>query len=357
VGPDGELAQRFREIASSAATRSPLYARLAASIADDPSTSRLLLHAPPAQRLPVLLFACVHWLLISEPDHELRRYYPNLVDEPDADDPYPAFRAFCARHEPRLAGLLATRSTQTNEVGRCATLLPALGLVADEVGALALVDVGASGGLNLLLDRYEYRYEPQEPGAATRRVGGPSDVVLRCGTRGAVPVPERPPALAARVGLDRAPIDLTDDDAATWLEACVWPDQADRFRRLRAAIALARADPPDVRAGDAVDDLAATVALVAAEGHVVVVDTWVLNYLSTDERRSFVGELDRLGADHDLSWVFAEAPSLVEGIPAPDLGGDSDLTALSLVRWRGGVRTVDHLATAHPHGFWLHWRG
>ena len=65
-----------------------------------------------------------------------------------------------------------TRSTQTNEVGRCATFLPVLGLVAGEVGPLALVDVGSSGGLTLLLDRYECRYEP---GGA---VGGPSPVVL-----------------------------------------------------------------------------------------------------------------------------------------------------------------------------------
>jgi hypothetical protein len=31
------------------------------------------------------------------------------------------------------------------------------------------------------------------------------------------------------------------------------------------------------------------------------------------------------------------------------------LTALMLVRWRNGIRTVDHLGVAHPHGYWLHW--
>ena len=198
-------------------------------IADDPATSRLLLHAPEQQQLPVLLFACVHWLLLNEPDQPLARYYPNLTADVDTTDRRIRRSASSApRTKQRLAGLLGTRSTQTNEVGRCATILPLLGLVADEVGPLALVDVGSSGGLTLLFDRYECRYEPGGT------VGGPSPVVLECGTRGDVPVPERYPVVGARIGLDRSPIDLTDPDASRWLEACVWPDQADRFHRLRS---------------------------------------------------------------------------------------------------------------------------
>ncbi len=50
------------------------------------------------------------------------------------------------------------------------------------------------------------------------------------------------PLVGARIGLDRSPIDLTDPDAARWLEACVWPDQPDRFHRLQAAIGLAQTD-------------------------------------------------------------------------------------------------------------------
>ena len=113
------------------------------------------------QRQPVLLFACVHDLLLAgRPDVGLASFYPDLVAEPDRGDPMPAFRAFTAAHADELAELLVTRSTQTNEIGRCALLLPAFGIVADEVGPLAHLDVGASAGLNLLLDRYHYTYEP-----------------------------------------------------------------------------------------------------------------------------------------------------------------------------------------------------
>ena len=355
-----ELALRFRAFATDAYKRSPLYGHLAQHIADDPATCRLLLQAPEEQRLPVLLFACVHWLLLNEPGQALASHYPNLTPnqtfspgptiEAETIDPYPEFRAFCFRHEERLAALLATRSTQTNEVGRCATLLPVVDLVAGEVGPVAIVDVGSSGGLNLLFDRYEYRYDP---GGS---VGEPSPVVLPCGTRGDVRIPERFPSVAARIGLDRSPIDIADPDAARWLEACVWPDQADRFHRLHAAIGLAQIDPPDVRAGDAVTDLAATIGLVAGTGHPVVVNTWVLNYLSETQRVAYLDELDRFGAGSDLSWIYTEMPALVSGIPVPDDPGRAYRTVITLVRWRNGLRTVEHLADAHPHGWWITWR-
>ena len=367
--PD-ELAARFRAFASDARARAPLYGHLAEQIADDPATGRLLLHAPEEQRLPVLLFACVHWLLLDEPGQALARHYPNLnpnlvstsrgtspthashgeTSTVETTDPFPEFRQFCLRHEPHLATLLATRSTQTNEVGRCATLVPVIDVVAREIGPVAIVDVGSSAGLNLLFDRYAYRYDP---GGS---LGEPSPVVLPCGTRGAVPIPDRFPSIAARIGLDRSPIDLADHDAARWLEACVWPDQADRFHRLHAAIGLAQIDPPAVRAGDAVDDLAATIALVAEAAHPVVLNTWVLNYLSETQRRAYVDQLDRLGASSDLSWIYAEMPSLVSGIPVPDDPDRVHRTVVTLVRWRDGIRTVEHVADAHPHGWWIHWR-
>ena len=147
----------FAEFARTAKPRAPLYHRLATGIAADPVLAGLLLSAPPMQRQPVLLFACVHDLLLAgRPDVGLARYYPDLAAQPDDGDPMPAFRAFVATQADELAELLVTRSTQTNEIGRCALLVPAFGIVAAEVGPLAHVDVGASAGLNLMLDRYQY---------------------------------------------------------------------------------------------------------------------------------------------------------------------------------------------------------
>jgi hypothetical protein len=339
-------AELFAEFARTATPRAPLYAAMAEGIARDAELAALLLHAPPRQRQPVLFFAAVHHLLLlGRDDLGLAAHYATLTAAPDHADPLPALRRFCARHHDELAALLATRSTQTNEIGRCCLLLPAFGLLAAEVGALAHLDVGTSAGLNLLLDRYAYVYEP---GGS---VGGPSSVTLTCGTRGAPPLPASMPLIAERRGLDRCPVDPGDAQQARWLEACVWPDQADRFERLRAALAMARTAALEVVTGDAVADTAALVR--AAGAHPVVTNTWVLNYLSADERRAYLEALDSCGRERDLSWVFVESPVLVPELPVADTRDTT--SALVLVRWRGGRRTVDHLARCHPHGYWLHW--
>jgi hypothetical protein len=348
----------FADFATTTTARAPLYARLSSGIADDAELAGLLGLAPPTQRQPVLLFACVHALLLGDPDDELASWYPNLTAVPADGDPLPAFRRFCRRHRDALASLLATRSTQTNEIGRCALFLPVFGLLAAEVGPLAHVDVGASAGLNLLLPRYGYRYEP---GGTVGDVGGRDAIVLTCGTRGDVPVPAAIPPVAASVGLDRSPVPVTDEDATRWLEACVWPDQRDRFERLRSALARARssalAGDHDVRRGDAVADTPALVAEVAARAHPVVTNSWVLNYFTTEARVAYLEMLDVLGRDRDLSWVYAESPAQIPGLPVPEHDPQAEITVLSVARWRGGTRRVDHVATCHPHGYWLHWRG
>jgi hypothetical protein len=354
---DSDLQRPFAEFSTTASPRAPLYAALSTVVAADPALFGLLRHAPSTQRLPVLLFACVHELLIEQPDDELARWYPNLTD--DARDPADpelaaALRQFVGTNLDRLAQLLASRTTQTNEVGRCGSLLPAFGLLAREVGPLGMLDVGASGGLNLLLDHYEYRYRSAD--GTTHRVGGPSAVRIDVDTTGDVPIPTEMPVIAARAGIDRRPIDVTDQEKANWLEACVWPDQADRFHRLVAAIDIARRHPPEVAAGDAVTSLAAGIDRVGVAGHPVVTNSWVLNYLTSQQRVAYLAELERIGAERDLSWVYAEAPSLVPELPnSPDPKG-GDRTVLTMLRWRNGERTVEHLATVHPHGFWMHWR-
>lgn len=352
-----DLAQRFADFSTTAHPRAPLYAALSTAIARDPALSGLLRYAPETQQLPVLLFACIHALLLDEPDHELAQWYPNLTTDhrsPTEPSLVRTFERFVDEHGTRLRHLLSTRTTQTNEVGRCGLFLPVFGLLADEVGPLAHLDIGASGGLNLLLDRFQYRYTSDT--GITQAVGGPSAVVVSVGTTGNVPVPSTMPTIVARCGVDRQPIDVTDDAEARWLEACVWPDQSERFHRLVAAIEIARSAPPELLVGDAITSLAPAIDRVATNGHPVVTNSWVLNYLTSEARFAYLAELDRIGAERDVSWVYAEAPALIPELPTGPDPKDPHRTVLSMVRWRNGERLVDHLATCHPHGFWMHWR-
>lgn len=371
-----ELTALFRAFGQTCLPRSPLYARLGDAIADDPELVALMLAAPPEQHNPTLLLAALHDLVLRGASPELAAFYPNVTTSPSEGDPVPALRELAATHAEELREMLRTRRTQTNEVGRCATLLPVLGRLAERRGPLAMIDVGTSAGLNQRLTSYSYRYEPNDDDGtvstvAPRSLGSHAPVKLVCGTRGPVPVPATMPDLVATVGLDSSPIDVSDDDAVRWLEACVWPDQADRFARLKAAVAIARADPPAIRVGDAVGGVVAAIESVDAAGHPVVTTTWVMNYLTADDQRAFVDALDGYGRTRDLSWITAESPALTPGLPASSGSASSGATSsdaassdaadaqdtvVSLTAWRDGTRRVSRLAVAHPHGYWLQWQ-
>lgn len=355
VAKVAQCQEQFAEFARTVGRDTPLYGALASAIAGDRALAGLLLAAPVAQRQPVLLFACVHSLLLRDLDDPLAAWYPNLTPSarPHDDGLAPAFAEFCAGHSDELSEMLATRRTQTNEIGRCALFAPAFAVVTPSVGALAHLDIGASAGLNLLIDRYQIHYRPDGV------VGGESAVRLTCERRGAVPIP-LPPGHApvrGRIGLDLDPVDVTDAEQVRWLEACVWPDHVERFELLTAAIEMARIEPPDVRRGDAVTDTPALVRELAVHGHPIVTTSWVMSYLSTDERQQFVTGLDDTARDMDLSLLYAENPALCPELPsAPDVGGHRSVpTAVVLVTWRNGRRLARHLADGHPHGRWMRW--
>jgi len=336
----------------------PLYGRISSAAAEDAEVRDLLLEAPAEQRLPVLLFAVVHHLLLSGAEHDLARWYPTVGGRVDADgDPYVDFRNFVLGRRAEVVELLATRSTQTNEIGRCAVLRPAWTVVAEEVRTpLGLVELGTSAGLNLLLDRWAYAYSPDGP-----RYGDPTrDVLVQAESRGATAPALKAMDLGSRLGIDRHPIAVKDEEAARWLLACVWPEQLTRFARLKAAIEIARTDPPPLVAGDIVEALPSIVAAVPEDQHLAVQNSWVLNYLAPEARQRLVATLDKIGSARNLSWVSIESPDFVPDLNFPprpdgadDAGGDASVAVLTT--WRDGHKAVRRMADCHPHGTWLHW--
>ena len=354
-----ELADHFRQFGEITARKLPLYRRLCLGAAEDPEVVARLFLARPEQQRVVLVLAAVHDVLLAGDGSPLGEWYGSVVTKPrpvgdGEDDPWPHFRDLALRH-PGVAQRLATRSTQTNEVGRCATLLPAFAGIADDTDRpLGLLEVGASAGLNLLLDRYHYHYEPGGD------VGGPSPVRLRAKVWGdrPLPVPASMPAIASRVGLDLQPVDLTDPIAARWLVACQWPDQLDRIERVRAAIEVAAGDPPSVVAGDAIEAVPPLIQAMPEWAIPVLFSTWVMAFLPDDRQRAFISMLGKIGATRDLSYVFSETSFEAPGLPIPTAPGASDdphVTALVRVDWRKGRRAETRLADQHPHGAWITW--
>ena len=196
---------------------SPLYDRICRTVAESDEVLDLVSEAPPRGHNPVLLLAAVHYLLLGGLDHPLAAVY---AGESDAD-PGPLFVDLCLQHRDALLELLATEQVNTNEVGRSAVIGPALTAVAARLAApLGHVDVGCSAGLNLLCDRYRLDYGPA---GATGPVDAP--VKIRCDVvGGSPPIAPALPTITARIGLDRAPLDVHDPQQSRWQLACVWPD-------------------------------------------------------------------------------------------------------------------------------------
>jgi len=345
------------------------YPAICRGVADDGDVLSLLDGAPLPQRRPLLLLAAVHYLLLAGAQHSLARYYDTVAAmrgvpfEPPEGNPAPVFADFCRSHRDALTLLAATRSTQTNEVGRCSALMPGLCYVAADHGwaePIALLDLGTSAGLNLLFDDYAYTYRARDGDDVIQAGTRGSAVALECTVRGdPAALPElRTPAVSARVGLDLAPLDATSDDEALWLLACQWPDNPVRFGRLRAALENRRAstDPPRLERGDMVTDLHRVAATVGQREPLVVFHSWVAAYLDEAQQRALATAVRTLGATRPVHHLYLEAPFETPGLeapPSPEPHQGPDLATALVHVGPGGDAT--RLADAHPHGYWIRW--
>jgi hypothetical protein len=341
-----DLARIFSAFGDEIRGTSDLYAQICEGVAADDEVLAVVEAAPGQAHFPLVVLGAVHHLLLGGVDHPLGAVYRGESDAAVV----PLFRDFVLGHRREILEVMAARRTQTNEVGRVSALLPALEWVRRRTGRpLALVDVGSSAGLNLNVDRYRVDYGD--------RTAGPDDgrPVIRCALRGAPPLPAGRLDVAWRIGLDREPVDIRDPDDARWLTACVWPDQRDRFDRLRNAIAVAREHPVEVVAGDAVSDLPALLARIPTDLQVCVTTTFVVAYFPPDLRGAFVDVLASAG--RPVAWVVADVPGGMPEIPLPAAPPRETVTAALVADLYGDGPPERHLlAWMHPHGEWLDWR-
>src|SRR5207248_2893039 len=256
------LSTVYRRFAADEANgKSPLYEELARGVAADSEILDFLITLPRPKRQPNLLFAAAR----------------SLLGTPDG---WNRFRRGVGQRKDALRALMLRRSTQTNEPGRCAVLLPVLAMLPQP---LALLEVGASAGLCLLPDCYGYDYDRH------RVPADPPRPIFPCEADSKTPLPRELPEIVWRAGLDLEPIDLADPEQVAWLEALVWPEETDRLDRLRAAIEIARGRKPRVVKGDLLRDLAALAAEAPKDATLVVFHTAVLVYVrSPSDRAEFV---------------------------------------------------------------------
>ncbi|UTF55193.1 DUF2332 domain-containing protein [Natronosalvus rutilus] len=337
------LEDDFEWYADWASDVSPLYERLARGAADDPTLLDIAADASAGQPAPQLLLGAVHALLLDGDEHALADFYSTRTDDPEAGDPYPHFREFCLTRESRIRDIVRSRRVQTNAVGRSAVLVPAFEHVSRIAGrdSLALVEVGASAGLNLRWDRYRHEY------AGYGSYGPNSAVRIEPLVRGDVapPLSNSRPEVVRRLGIDLNPLDVTDPADVRWMRALVIPDQRRRHERLRAAIEVAREDPPKVIAGDALDVLPDVIAGLPEDATPCVFSTHTLYQLEEDGVAALRDALARCSQRRrqPIHWL-SDDPFSERGVPTYRYALLSD-----------GTMEATRLTEYQSYGEWIRW--
>ncbi len=345
-----DAAEAFRDQAEAcAALGSEMYAgllvRLAADIeAGGPTAAVLLGHEddPGRSALALRLLGSVHRLVLQRRAGALATYYPSVGGTWQEEQGCAAVLELLER-DAELVRAWLDRPPQTNEVGRATALFGGLlHLRAEQRLPVRLLEIGSSGGLNLLADRFSYG---DADGGA---FGAPeSPVRLDPAWSGAGPTPWPDLQVVERLGCDLMPVDVSTTEGRLALTAYVWPDQRYRLERLRGALALAERATPVVErvgAGEFVERLELRAGATTVLWHSVM---W--QYLPVLEQERVTAGIERLGARATSKAPFAhiwlEPETLAErrGHRYP----------VRMTTWPGGeIRT---LGWTVPHGVPVSW--
>jgi hypothetical protein len=284
----------------------------------------------------------LHDFVLETPDSALAKAYPRDGRPGEAAAAWPYTLAFMRGEAERVADFMR-HEPQTNEPRRSAVLLPGfLEVAAATRLPLRILELGASAGLNQLWDRRRYRF-------GDTFAWGPeaARVVIDAEWRGKLPHLDAPVDVVARAACDRSPVMLAVPAQRRRLGAYVWPDQVDRLARFDAAVADALEAGVTVEREDAV---AWTRRHAAPQAGVatVIFHSVFFQYMPADSQAALVETLaafgDQATAVAPLAWLRME--------PAAN---NPAMMELRLTLWPDGGERL--LATAHPHGAWVEWRG
>ncbi|WP_375432288.1 DUF2332 domain-containing protein [uncultured Friedmanniella sp.] len=300
--------------------------------------------APNGSVLQLRLLAGLFRLVLAGRAPELQPYYACLGGDRPPSHGWPVMQQVIAAHVPELHEALGT-APQTNEVGRSAALLAGLFdlVAATGVHQVRLLELGASAGLNLLVESIGYS------GTAWR--WGPMSSPLQL--RGAIEgrVEPRRFAVVDRAGCDLSPVDANTLEGRQLLTSFVWPFDLHRHARLAAALRLASAHPLRVDAASASDWLPQRLAAASEDDVLTVVWQSITQlYWSAEEVTAVKTAVAEHGAEHRVARVIMEYEA--DHDLAMDDAGPAAKPSVRTELWTPGAgEPVRHrLGTAHDHG-------
>ncbi|MEL7199171.1 MAG: DUF2332 domain-containing protein [Pseudomonadota bacterium] len=296
--------------------------------------------------MPLRVTGGLHHLVLTGLDERLRAVYSGELTDQSAID---ALVLDIARQHDALLAPWLDGPPQTNEAGRSASIMAGLLWLSQRVRPqFELFELGASAGVNTMIDRYFYDLGGTRVGLE----GSPMTIVPEWRGQGAAPAAPDDFAILSVKGCDVAPINLADPDSALRLKAYVWPDAPQRLERIDAAIQLASECAPDLVKMDAADFALSQLEKPQAAGtsrgmfHSIM---W--QYMPSATQDAITQGFEAAGAratpDRPLAWLSLETD------PA------TFRHELKVRYWDGSPASGEThlLAHAHPHGAWVEWTG
>ena len=290
-----------------------------------------------AEAVPLRLCGGLHALVLLEKDTDLGAHYPPLRD---SAPPWPVIENALINHEAFLLEWMKS-PPQTNEVQRSNAIWPTVVLTGNQTGLpIRLLEIGASAGLNMQMDRFSFDFAGQRSGDQA------SAVKLSPEWRGsAAPVGET--KIVSKAGCDINPIDVMNDADVMRLMSYIWAGQPERHQRTKAAIEIAKSNPVPIEHMDAVSFLERELAARPDGVCTVIYTTIAWQYLSDDDKRRGTDMIEQAGAvatpENPLAWISLE--------------GDGSEPGASVWMRLWPNQIDQEMARADFHGRWIEWVG
>ncbi len=321
----------------------PIYARvcraIAAGLTRESKTGARILDwptEPTRDALPLRFMGGLHALVLANADPELAAIFRGEMVEESAV--IATLGRVLLRHDDALMPWL-DGPPQTNEPGRSGALMLGLLEVARRFGPkIEVLEIGSSGGLNLLINRYRFNLGGTMVGPAD------APVTIVPEWRGEAPAAV-PIDIVSTRGCDVAPLDVTDPAVEARLAAYVWAETPARRVRLGKAIEMVRERGVHLEKADAADWVEARLAEPQAAGVTrVLMHSVVWQYLPDPVaeriREAMKAAGARATAERPLAWVSMEPDRALA------------LQIVSVRAWPDdSARAV--IATSHAHGTWI----
>lgn len=357
----------FRRFRSSSWTKSPVLDYVVPRLAHEPNVMDLLRPLPAAKQHPVSLLVAMRYLMLNgvAGDHVLTRMYDLPEGRWGRDAALIGFLSFCDNFHGQLKTVMSERNVQTNEVKRGLVLLPAILEVGRLVNRpLALIEFGASAGLNLMFDSHDYGYRYAD-GFESRFLADPhprgsrseKDHLLLTTAIGArAPHLNSPfPEIRVRSGIDLNPLDPANADDAAWLRAAIWPSDVQCMQRLDRALDLAaRNRDRVVQRGDMLTDTPALLDDIDPRLDVCLFSSNVTTWMSSAQHDQFTRMLVDVSRQRSIWFISFEEPGTIQGLDVPR-GVRSDEFLLALQKYEGGEVESRLLGVAQGRVDYLNW--